>query len=188
MLGNAQFLPQLRPHFRNLVYSHSLLHPVRFSHGQDWSTSCFLSHGCCLPCSFYLLHTCNVDLHVLYARCCAFTVTSIQLLDSDRCDSFTGRPVFRTSFLPFAQLRYRYNTINILGVLPNAKCNLHYVAVLCVWCRMLLYVVCRRYSMFIMVFDEIRKFWMRRTSYSHTNEVTGQSVRHAGWLERNSYY
>ena len=44
------------------------------------------------------------------------------------------------------------------------------------------------YSFFIFAYDEIRKFLMRRTSYSQTNAVTGQSVRVAGWIERNSYY
>jgi len=44
------------------------------------------------------------------------------------------------------------------------------------------------YSFFIFAYDEIRKFLMRRTSYSQTNPTTGQSVRVAGWIERNSYY
>eukprot|EP00750_Incisomonas_marina_P027115 INCI6131.1.p1 GENE.INCI6131.1~~INCI6131.1.p1 ORF type:complete len:1584 (+),score=265.23 INCI6131.1:123-4754(+) len=44
------------------------------------------------------------------------------------------------------------------------------------------------YSFLIFAYDEVRKFLMRRTSYSQTNPVTGQSVRVAGWLERNTYY
>jgi sodium/potassium-transporting ATPase subunit alpha len=44
------------------------------------------------------------------------------------------------------------------------------------------------YSFLIFAYDECRKFLMRRTSYSQTNAVTGQRVRVAGWLERNSYY
>mmetsp|Transcript_37875 Transcript_37875/g.55796 ORF Transcript_37875/g.55796 Transcript_37875/m.55796 type:complete len:1533 (+) Transcript_37875:68-4666(+) len=44
------------------------------------------------------------------------------------------------------------------------------------------------YSFLIFAYDEVRKFLMRRTSYSQTNPVTGQSIRVAGWIERNSYY
>ncbi len=44
------------------------------------------------------------------------------------------------------------------------------------------------YSFSIIIFDEVRKFLMRRTSVASINPVTGQSVRVAGWLERNTYY
>lgn len=44
------------------------------------------------------------------------------------------------------------------------------------------------YSFLIFAYDEIRKFLMRRTSWSAVNPVTGQSVRKPGWIERNSYY
>ena len=44
------------------------------------------------------------------------------------------------------------------------------------------------YSFLTFAFDEIRKWLMRRTSYSETNPVTGQVIRVPGWLERNSYY
>ncbi len=44
------------------------------------------------------------------------------------------------------------------------------------------------YSFSIIIFDEARKFFMRRTSSSLLNPVTGQTVRIPGWLERNTYY
>ena len=45
-----------------------------------------------------------------------------------------------------------------------------------------------RYSFVIFLYDEVRKYLMRRTSHQAVNPVTGQSVRTPGWLERNSYY
>lgn len=40
----------------------------------------------------------------------------------------------------------------------------------------------------ILLFDEMRKYWMRRTSKTIVNEETKQLLRQAGWIERNSYY
>lgn len=44
------------------------------------------------------------------------------------------------------------------------------------------------FSCIIVMYDEIRKYMIRRTSKEHEDELTGQNIRIAGWLERNSYY
>ena len=44
------------------------------------------------------------------------------------------------------------------------------------------------YLVIIIVYDEIRKYLMRRTSTVTINVETKQVLRDAGWLERNTYY
>lgn len=44
------------------------------------------------------------------------------------------------------------------------------------------------FSMLIFLYDETRKFLIRSTSSSTIDPETGRIVRHAGWLERNTYY
>ena len=44
------------------------------------------------------------------------------------------------------------------------------------------------FSIFIFLYDETRKYLMRRTSFSTTDKETGRTMRFPGWLERNTYY
>jgi hypothetical protein len=44
------------------------------------------------------------------------------------------------------------------------------------------------FSIFIISYDETRKFLMRTTSEVYVNEKTGRAVRNPGWLEYNTYY
>merc|ERR1711865_830707 len=43
------------------------------------------------------------------------------------------------------------------------------------------------FSIFIFLYDEIRKYLMRQTSISETDKVTGRTIREPGWLELNTY-
>jgi len=44
------------------------------------------------------------------------------------------------------------------------------------------------FSVIIFTYDEIRKYFMRKTSPSMEDKETGRIVRQKGWLERNTYY
>lgn len=44
------------------------------------------------------------------------------------------------------------------------------------------------FAIFIIVFDEVRKYMMRATSRSVINKETGRMLRYPGWLETNTYY
>ena len=44
------------------------------------------------------------------------------------------------------------------------------------------------YLILIIVYDEVRKYLMRKTSKVTINAETKQVLRDAGWLERNTYY
>jgi sodium/potassium-transporting ATPase subunit alpha len=44
------------------------------------------------------------------------------------------------------------------------------------------------FSVFILMYDETRKYIMRTTSIAHIDQVTGQMKRSPGWLERNTLY
>lgn len=44
------------------------------------------------------------------------------------------------------------------------------------------------FAVFIVVFDETRKYIMRLTSRSTINKETGRMIRYPGWLETNTYY
>jgi len=44
------------------------------------------------------------------------------------------------------------------------------------------------FSIFILLYDETRKYLMRSTSISTTDKTTGRTMRDPGWLERNTYY
>ncbi|KAJ0397615.1 hypothetical protein P43SY_003499 [Pythium insidiosum] len=44
------------------------------------------------------------------------------------------------------------------------------------------------FAIFIVVFDETRKFMMRATSRSVIHRETGRMIRYPGWLETNTYY
>lgn len=44
------------------------------------------------------------------------------------------------------------------------------------------------FMILIVVFDEVRKYVMRKTSLVVVNPETKQTIRNAGWIERNSYY
>lgn len=44
------------------------------------------------------------------------------------------------------------------------------------------------YMVLIIVYDEVRKFLMRRTTTVTVNAETKQILRNAGWIERNTYY
>ena len=44
------------------------------------------------------------------------------------------------------------------------------------------------FSIFIVLYDETRKYLMRETSETIVNETTGKTSRIPGWLERNTYY
>jgi len=44
------------------------------------------------------------------------------------------------------------------------------------------------YSILIFVYDEVRKYLMRKTTSKTRNAATGQLLRDPGWLERNTYY
>merc|ERR1712167_263745 len=44
------------------------------------------------------------------------------------------------------------------------------------------------FSIFIFLYDEARKYLMRRTSFATTDKETGRTMRFPGWLERNTYY
>jgi sodium/potassium-transporting ATPase subunit alpha len=44
------------------------------------------------------------------------------------------------------------------------------------------------FAIFIVLFDETRKYIMRSTSRSVINKETGRMIRYPGWLETNTYY
>ena len=44
------------------------------------------------------------------------------------------------------------------------------------------------YMVLIIVYDEVRKLLMRRTTTVTVNAETKQILRNAGWIERNTYY
>lgn len=44
------------------------------------------------------------------------------------------------------------------------------------------------FSVIIVCYDELRKYWMRGSTKVTTDKSTKQVLRDAGWLERNSYY
>ncbi|KAL0584985.1 hypothetical protein ABG067_005122 [Albugo candida] len=44
------------------------------------------------------------------------------------------------------------------------------------------------FSIFIVIFDEVRKYMMRITSRGKIDKATGRMVRFPGWLETNTYY
>ena len=44
------------------------------------------------------------------------------------------------------------------------------------------------YMVLIIVYDEVRKFLMRRTTTVTVNAETKQILRNAGWIERITYY